>query len=156
MPEKRPKKATRKSAKGTTANRKAGGFTAEERAAMKEYAQELKVAERGMKSAGMPAEGDGVGISIDPEGLALADGLAVGTGLGVGLAAGLATQAAATMRMRAASTAYPGRTSCGTRPRIIMLLPSPLLAAGRGQFPFRRLGRDEHHPCAARTRHEDS
>ena len=41
------KKATQKSAKSTTAtNKKSNGFTAEERAAMKERAQELKAAAR--------------------------------------------------------------------------------------------------------------
>jgi uncharacterized protein YdhG (YjbR/CyaY superfamily) len=44
------KKATRKSAKSTTANTKSKGFTDEERAAMKERAQELKTeARRGAK-----------------------------------------------------------------------------------------------------------
>ncbi len=38
-----PKKVTQKSAKSTTAKGKSKGFTAEERAAMKERAQELKV-----------------------------------------------------------------------------------------------------------------
>jgi uncharacterized protein YdhG (YjbR/CyaY superfamily) len=43
-----PKKDTRKSAKSTTAiNKKSKGFTDEERAAMKERAQELKAAARG-------------------------------------------------------------------------------------------------------------
>jgi uncharacterized protein YdhG (YjbR/CyaY superfamily) len=42
-----PKKATQKSAKSTTAsNKKSKGFTAEERAAMKERAQELKAEAR--------------------------------------------------------------------------------------------------------------
>jgi uncharacterized protein YdhG (YjbR/CyaY superfamily) len=42
-----PQKDTQKSAKGTTAvNKKSKGFTAEERAAMKERAQELKAEER--------------------------------------------------------------------------------------------------------------
>jgi uncharacterized protein YdhG (YjbR/CyaY superfamily) len=45
MAEKKPaKKATRKSAKRTATNKKSTGFTAEERAAMKERAQELKAA----------------------------------------------------------------------------------------------------------------
>jgi uncharacterized protein YdhG (YjbR/CyaY superfamily) len=38
-----PKKTTQKSAKGSTASKKSKGFTAEERAAMKERARELKV-----------------------------------------------------------------------------------------------------------------
>jgi uncharacterized protein YdhG (YjbR/CyaY superfamily) len=45
-----PKKATQKSAKRTTAsNKKSKGFTAEERAAMKERAQELKAEARANK-----------------------------------------------------------------------------------------------------------
>jgi uncharacterized protein YdhG (YjbR/CyaY superfamily) len=40
------KKATRKSAKSTAGNKKSKGFTAEERAAMKERAQELKAEAR--------------------------------------------------------------------------------------------------------------
>jgi uncharacterized protein YdhG (YjbR/CyaY superfamily) len=40
------KKATQKSAKSTTANKKSKGFTDEERAAMKERAQELKAEAR--------------------------------------------------------------------------------------------------------------
>jgi uncharacterized protein YdhG (YjbR/CyaY superfamily) len=45
-----PKKATKKPAKGTTAvNKKAKGFTDEERAAMKERAQELKAETRANK-----------------------------------------------------------------------------------------------------------
>ena len=40
------KKATQRSAKSTTANKKSDGFTAEERAAMRERAQELKAEAR--------------------------------------------------------------------------------------------------------------
>jgi len=51
-----PKKATQKSAKSTTAtNKKVKGFTDEERAAMKERAQELKAAARADKDK---AEGE--------------------------------------------------------------------------------------------------
>jgi uncharacterized protein YdhG (YjbR/CyaY superfamily) len=55
-----PKKATRKSVKSTTAtNRKSKGFTDEERAAMKERAQELKTeARRGAKKGKADGEGD--------------------------------------------------------------------------------------------------
>jgi uncharacterized protein YdhG (YjbR/CyaY superfamily) len=50
------KKATRKSAKSTPAGtRKSEGFTAEERAAMKERARELKAEARGGKAAGESA-----------------------------------------------------------------------------------------------------
>ena len=54
------KKATRKSAKSTTAtNKKSKGFTDEERAAMKERAQELKTeAGRGAKKGKADGEGD--------------------------------------------------------------------------------------------------
>jgi uncharacterized protein YdhG (YjbR/CyaY superfamily) len=54
------KKATRKSAKSTTAtNKKSKGFTDEERAAMKERAQELKTdARRGAKKDKADGEGD--------------------------------------------------------------------------------------------------
>ena len=55
-----PKKGTRKSAKSTTAtNRKSKGFTDEERAAMRERAQELKTeARRGAKKGKSDGEGD--------------------------------------------------------------------------------------------------
>ena len=55
-----PKEDTRKSAKSTTAtNRKSTGFTDEERAAMKERAQELKTeARRGSKKGKADGEGD--------------------------------------------------------------------------------------------------
>ena len=54
-----PKKATQKSAKSTTAgNEKPEGFTDEERAAMKERAQELKAEARRGPSAGK-ADGEG-------------------------------------------------------------------------------------------------
>jgi uncharacterized protein YdhG (YjbR/CyaY superfamily) len=55
-----PKKATRKSAKSTAAiNKKSKGFTDEERAAMKERAQELKVeARRGARKGKADGEGD--------------------------------------------------------------------------------------------------
>jgi uncharacterized protein YdhG (YjbR/CyaY superfamily) len=50
-----PKKDTQKSAKSTTAiNKKSKGFTDEERAAMKERAQELKAEARGCR----PADGE--------------------------------------------------------------------------------------------------
>jgi uncharacterized protein YdhG (YjbR/CyaY superfamily) len=54
------KKATQKSAKSTTATReKSKGFTAEERAAMKERAQELKAAEgRGPRAGKADGESD--------------------------------------------------------------------------------------------------
>ena len=54
------KKSTRKSAKSTTAtNKKSKGFTDEERAAMKERAQELKTdARRGAKKDKADGEGD--------------------------------------------------------------------------------------------------
>jgi uncharacterized protein YdhG (YjbR/CyaY superfamily) len=47
------KKATQKSAKSTTVNKKSRGFTGEERAAMKERAQELKAEARGGTRANM-------------------------------------------------------------------------------------------------------
>ena len=51
-PKKATKNATQKSAKSTTAiNKKSEGFTDEERAAMKERAQELKAAARGPRRA---------------------------------------------------------------------------------------------------------
>ena len=55
-----PKKETRKSAKGTTAtDKKARGFTDEERAAMKERAQELKAeARRGPRAGKVDGESD--------------------------------------------------------------------------------------------------
>jgi uncharacterized protein YdhG (YjbR/CyaY superfamily) len=55
-----PKKATRKSAKSTTASKKkSNGFTAEERAAMKERAQELKAdARRGPRGKKGQADGE--------------------------------------------------------------------------------------------------
>src|SRR5919204_4128888 len=55
-----PKKATQKSAKSTTASRgKSSGFTAEERAAMKERVQELKAeARRGSKKGKADGESD--------------------------------------------------------------------------------------------------
>ena len=58
MAEKKPaKKGTRKSAKNTTAIGKVSkGFTAEERAAMRERAQELKAAERSGPSTGKQGE----------------------------------------------------------------------------------------------------
>ena len=58
MAEKRPaKKGTQKSAKSTTAIGKASsGFTDEERAAMREHAQELKAAARPGPSAGKAGE----------------------------------------------------------------------------------------------------
>ena len=49
-------KGTQKSAKSTTVNRKAEGFTDEERAAMKERAQELKTAARRGPRAGKADE----------------------------------------------------------------------------------------------------
>ena len=53
MPERKPaKKATRRSAKSTSVNGKAEGFTNEERAAMRERAQELKQAARRGPRAG--------------------------------------------------------------------------------------------------------
>ena len=53
MAEKKPaKKATRKSPKRTATNKKSTGFTAEERAAMKERAQELNAAARRGKADG--------------------------------------------------------------------------------------------------------
>jgi uncharacterized protein YdhG (YjbR/CyaY superfamily) len=54
------KKATRKSAKSATAtNKQSKGFTDEERAAMKEHAQELKTeARRGAKKGKADGEGD--------------------------------------------------------------------------------------------------
>jgi uncharacterized protein YdhG (YjbR/CyaY superfamily) len=61
MPERKPaKKDTRKSAKSTTASdRKSKGFTAEERAAMKERAQELKAeARRGSRAKKADGESD--------------------------------------------------------------------------------------------------
>ena len=53
-------KETQKSAKSTTAkNKTSGGFTAEERAAMKEHAQELKTAaRRGPRAAKADGESD--------------------------------------------------------------------------------------------------
>src|SRR5213594_926192 len=56
-----PKKDTQKSAKSTTAiNKKSKGFTAEERAAMKERAQELKAdARRGPRGKKDKADGEG-------------------------------------------------------------------------------------------------
>ena len=53
-------KDTPKSAKSTTAkNKTSGGFTAEERAAMKEHAQELKTAaRRGPRAAKADGEAD--------------------------------------------------------------------------------------------------
>jgi uncharacterized protein YdhG (YjbR/CyaY superfamily) len=52
------KKATQKAAKNTTASdKKSKGFTAEERAAMKERAQELK-ADQDLKAEGRRAEGE--------------------------------------------------------------------------------------------------
>ena len=57
MAEKKPaKKATRGSAKTATVNRKAEGFTAEERAAMRERVQELKAAARRGARAGKADE----------------------------------------------------------------------------------------------------
>src|SRR3989449_5191881 len=55
-----PKKETRKSAKSTTAtDKKARGFTDEERAAMKERAQELKAeARRGLRAGKADGESD--------------------------------------------------------------------------------------------------
>jgi uncharacterized protein YdhG (YjbR/CyaY superfamily) len=55
-----PKKATQKSAKSTTANNeKAAGFTAEERAAMQEYARERKAeARRGPRADQAAGEND--------------------------------------------------------------------------------------------------
>src|SRR5262245_38347229 len=55
-----PKKETQKSAKSTTAtNKKSTGFTDEERAAMKERAQELKVeARRGPRAGQADGESD--------------------------------------------------------------------------------------------------
>jgi uncharacterized protein YdhG (YjbR/CyaY superfamily) len=61
MPERKPaKRDTRKSAKSTTASdRKSKGFTAEERAAMKERAQELKAeARRGSRAKKADGESD--------------------------------------------------------------------------------------------------
>ena len=53
------RKATRKSAKRTTTtNAKAKGFTAEERAAMRERAQELKADARGTRAKANKAEGE--------------------------------------------------------------------------------------------------
>src|SRR3954447_18384472 len=56
-----PKKDTQKSAKSTTAiNKKSNGFTDEERAAMKERAQELKAdARRGPRGKKDNADGEG-------------------------------------------------------------------------------------------------
>ena len=56
-----PKKDTQKSAKSTTAiNKKSRGFTAEERAAMRERAQELKAdARRGPRGKKDKADGEG-------------------------------------------------------------------------------------------------
>ena len=51
-------KEARKSAKRTTAAEKFDGFTDEERAAMKEHAQELKAAARGGSSAAKAAEAE--------------------------------------------------------------------------------------------------
>ena len=62
MAERKPaKKATQKSAKGTTAiNKKSKGFTDEERAAMKERAQELRAdARRGPRAKKDKADGEG-------------------------------------------------------------------------------------------------
>ena len=51
MPERKPaKKSTKTSAKSTAGKGKTGGFTAEERAAMKARAQELKAEERASKN----------------------------------------------------------------------------------------------------------
>ena len=53
------KKTTQKSAKSTTVNKKSKGFTDEERAAMKERAQELKAeARRGPRANKADGEGD--------------------------------------------------------------------------------------------------
>jgi uncharacterized protein YdhG (YjbR/CyaY superfamily) len=56
-----PKKDTQRSAKSTTAiNKKSGGFTDEERAAMRERAQELKAdARRGPRAKKDKADGEG-------------------------------------------------------------------------------------------------
>ena len=60
MAERKPaKKGTQKSAKSTTANNKSKGFTDEERAAMKERAQELKAeARRGPRAKKDKADGE--------------------------------------------------------------------------------------------------
>jgi len=55
-----PKKDTQTSAKSTTANKRSNGFTDEERAAMKERAQELKAdARRGPRGKKGKADGEG-------------------------------------------------------------------------------------------------